>query len=384
MTGDPALPPAAIRRITTAVIARELRRLRDEDIGQSKAAETVGHETTDPLALDSLETMGVATALGAVFQQDDLSFAPDTPATSADWAARIATRPIERLTVYTSGATGRPQPHAHTIADLLAEAHELARQFARTRRVVALVPADHLYGLIWTALLPAILDVPVIAGTVLTLPAPAAGDLIVGVPEHWAALARLGKPWPADVTGISSGGALPAALGEDLIAAGLTRLVDVYGSSETGAIGLREVPAIGYTLLSRWQLTSAADTATLVDREGQPVSLPDDIRPIDERRIELLGRRDHAVQVGGINVYPDRIAAVLGECAGVASAVVRLGDHGRLKAFIVPAGEPDEAALEQQLRQFVAARLAPVERPTSFRFGAELPRNPMGKPADWR
>lgn len=378
------LPAAAIHRITAAVIARELRRLRDENIGRQASADTAARDANDPLELDSLETMSVAAALGQVFQQEDLSFAPDTPATIAEWAARIATRRIERVTVYTSGSTGQPQGQTHTTANLLAEARELAARFPDTQRVVALVPADHLYGLIWTALLPAILDVPVIAGTVLTLPAPAAGDLIVGVPEHWAALARLGKSWPAPVTGISSGGALPEALGEDLIAAGLTRLVDVYGSSETGAIGLREVPASGYTLLSRWQLTSAADTATLVDREGQPVSLPDDIRAIDERRIELLGRRDHAVQVGGTNVYPDRIAAVLGECPGVANAAVRLGNHGRLKAFIVPADEPDEAALEQQLRQFVAARLAPIERPTSFRFGAELPRNPMGKAADWR
>lgn len=384
MTRSQSLPSAAIDRITAAVIASELRRLRDDNIGRQQAAEAVSHDRTDPLALDSLETMGVAAALANVFQLDDLSFAPNTPATVSQWAARIAARRIERLTVYTSGSTGQPQGHAHTTADLLEEANELARRFADTRRVVALVPADHLYGLIWTALLPAVLGVTVVEGTVLAMPEPTAGDLVVGVPEHWATLARIGPHWPGHVTGISSGGPLPHALGEALIATGLTRLVDVYGSSETSAIGLREIPDTGYTLLPRWQLTSSFDPPVLADRQGRAVQLPDHIRQIGERRIELLGRRDQAVQIGGINVYPERVAAVLATCPGVATAAVRLGDNGRLKAFVVPVANPDDPDLEAQLRQFVAARLSLAERPTSFRFGPELPHNPMGKPADWQ
>ena len=383
MTHKQRLPAAAIHRITAAVIASELRRLREENIGRQEAADFISQDTADPLALDSLETMGVAAALGDVFELDDLSFAPHTAATVCEWAARIAAQRIERVTVYTSGSTGQPRGHSHATEDLLAEANDLAPRFAETQRVVALVPADHMYGLIWTALLPAILDVPVVAGSALAMPAPEPGDLVVGVPEHWGAFARLGKHWPGNVTGISSGGPLPHASGATVMATGLARLVDVYGSSETGAIGLREVPDRGYELLPRWHLTSSVDTSTLSDRDGHPVELPDYIRQTGERRIELLGRRDRAVQIGGSNVYPDRIAAVLAGCAGVTAAAIRLGDNGRLKAFIVPVANQVEVDLERQLRQFAASRLLPAERPTSFCFGSELPHNRMGKPADW-
>ena len=377
------LPAAAIRRITGAAIVGELRRLRDEGIGEHKAEERAPHEAATPLVLDSLEAMSVATALSEVFELDDMGFAPNTTATVADWADRIMAQRIERLTVHTSGSTGVPQSHSHAIADLLDEAEEFAQQFAGTQRIVALVPANHLYGLVWTALLPAVLDVPVVEGTVLVMPASQEGDLIVAVPEHWSALARFRKQWPADVVGVSSGGPLPNALGEAVLATGLARLVDVYGSSETSAIGLRDVPETGYTLLPRWRLAPDDDASTLVDPEGRKVRLPDHVRQTGERRIELSGRRDHAVQIGGINVYPDRIAAVLVDCEGVAEAVVRRGDNGRLKAFVVHVAGNDEAGLEQRLRRFVAKRLSPAERPTRFRFGPALPRNRMGKPADW-
>lgn len=377
-----SLPPAAIHRIASAVIARELRRLRDEGIRPGRPEAHTPDDVAALLDLDSLEAMSVAAALSEVFELDDVAFAPDTAATVADWADRITAQRIERLTVHTSGSTGAPQGHSHAIADLLEEAEGFAQQFAATQRVIALVPADHLYGLVWTALLPAVLDVPVIQATVLAMPASQAYDLIVGVPEHWSALARFRKQWPEQVVGVSSGGPLPRALGEALLAAGLTRLVDIYGSSETSAIGIRDMPDTRYTLLPRWRL-AADDASTLIDHDGRTVSLPDDVQQTGERRIELLGRRDHAVQIGGINVYPDRIAALLADCEGVAETVVRQGDNGRLKAFVVPVIKHDEACLEQRLRQFVANRLSPAERPTRFRFGPAVPRNPMGKPTDW-
>jgi 4-coumarate--CoA ligase (photoactive yellow protein activation family) len=378
-----SLPSAAIRRITGAVIASELRRLLHEEIGENKTVEHAPHEAATPLVLDSLEAMSVAAALSETFELDDMAFAPNTPATVAEWANRITAQQIERLTVHTSGSTGVPQSHSHAIADLLAEAEGFAQRFADTRRVIALVPANHLYGLVWTALLPAILDVPIIEGTVLAMPVCEAGDLIVGVPEHWSALARLRKQWPEHVVGVSSGGPLPNALGEALLATGLAGLVDVYGSSETSAIGMRDVPEIGYTLLPRWRLAPDEDASTLIDHDGREVRLPDHVRQTGERQIELSGRRDHAVQIGGINVYPDRIAALLVDCEGVAEAVVRRDDNGRLKAFVVPVAGNDEAGLEQRLRGFVFKRLSPAERPTRFRFGPALPRNCMGKSTDW-
>jgi hypothetical protein len=70
------------------------------------------------------------------------------------------------MTVATSGSTGSPRLCIHNVADLLDEAVFLAAQFTGRRRVVALVPAHHLYGIIWTALLPDALGVPVVVRTI--------------------------------------------------------------------------------------------------------------------------------------------------------------------------------------------------------------------------
>jgi acyl-coenzyme A synthetase/AMP-(fatty) acid ligase len=71
----------------------------------------------------------------------------------------------------------------------------------------------------------------------------------------------------------------------------------------------------------------------------------------------------------------------------VADAAVRLmrPDEGRrLKAFVVPRAD-DSAATElaAQLSGWIAERLTAPERPAAWTFGARLPRQASGKPADW-
>ena len=71
----------------------------------------------------------------------------------------------------------------------------------------------------------------------------------------------------------------------------------------------------------------------------------------------------------------------------VADAQIRLmraNEGERLKAFVVPR-LPDECgmSLRTELETWVDSRLQAVERPRSYTFGPELPRNEMGKLADW-
>ncbi|MEG8024423.1 hypothetical protein QP162_08105 [Sphingomonas aurantiaca] len=96
-------------------------------------------------------------ALAETFGLEDSDLGREPPARVGDWIDWILrghTAADGRMTVRTSGSTGRPKPCDHAIADLLDEAAFLATQIPGRRRVVALVPAHHLYGIIWTALLP--------------------------------------------------------------------------------------------------------------------------------------------------------------------------------------------------------------------------------------
>ena len=383
------LQHSAARRIVCAVVAAELRRQRGTDHSDTAKGDW---PTSTPigdhgLGLDSMEQLGALGALAEAFDLDDSLLSDDPPQTVGawvDWVMHAHVAGDGRITVATSGSTGSPRSCVHDLVDLIDEAVFLATQFTGRRRVVALVPAHHLYGIIWTALLPDALDVPVVVRAIGAPLGLAAGDLVIAVPEQWQALVRIVHRLPDDVIGVSSAGSLNDSVAAGLLAAGLTRLVDIYGSSETGGIAMRDVPASGYDLLPRWQLSGHGNEDwQLVDRHGRFCDLPDYVERIGDKALRPIGRRDGAVKVGGHNVWPEQVARELRAVDGVADVAVRLHAHGRLKAFVVLDPDCDPEQLSARIEQVMVTRLADHERPKSFRFGPALPRNAMGKLEDW-
>lgn len=385
---EPGLQRSAVHRIACAVVA-ELHRQRGvnhPDLAKDEWA-TSTPIGDDGLGLDSMEQLGALGALAAAFELDDSMLSDDPPQTVGawvDWVMQAQVAGHGRMTVATSGSTGSPRPCVHDVADLLAEATFLATQFVGRRRVVALVPAHHLYGIIWTALLPDALGVPVVMRSIGAPLGLTVGDLVIAVPEQWQALGRIVRRFPADVIGVSSAGALNDSVGAGLLAAGLARLVDIYGSSETGGIAMRDVPANEYDLLPRWQLSEhSGEDWRLIDRHGRVCNLPDHVERMSTGTIKLMGRRDGAVQVWGHNVWPERVARTLRTVDGVADVAVRLHEHGRLKAFIVLTPDHDPLQVAADIQEIIITHLADHEHPKSLRFGSALPRNAMGKLEDW-
>lgn len=284
-----------------------------------------------------------------------------------------------------SGSQGAGHDHEHPLAKLEAEAAQFAGVLGARGRVLVAVPTHHIYGFVWGVLLPHALGVPAIdfcgrlPSTLLSAAQP--GDVVVAHPLVWQSLAAGGRPWPADVVGVTSTAPCPPDVIRRLRDAGLARMVEVYGSSETSAIGWRDDPADGFRPLPRWRLEAGADEPVLVDSDGAQFSFPDLIELRGER-IVPVGRRDEAVQVAGHNVYPLRIARLLETHPQVASAQVRLdAASARLKAFVVP--HEGETLDGDALRAWCAERLASAERPTRFTIGSAQPRNALGKLADW-
>jgi 4-coumarate--CoA ligase len=341
----------------------------------------------DGLGLDSLEQLGALGALGETFGLDDASLGAERPQTVGDWIDWIMAghgADDGRITVMTSGWTGTARRCVHPLGALLDEAAYLASRFADRKRVIAMVPANHLYGMIWTALLPSALGVPVVMRTLGTALDLVPGDLVVAVPDQWRAASRMARRFPDDIVGVSSAGTLDDHIANDLLAAGLSLMIDVYGSSETGAIALRQAPDAMYELLPRWNLVPRGDDDWhLVDGSGTQREVPDLIDRSGERWLRPVGRRDGAVKVAGLNVWPDHVAGILRRAGGVADVAVRLHANGRLKAFVVPEDGLDEGDLAPLLDVVMARSLRDHERPRSFRFGTELPRNAMGKLEDW-
>ena len=378
-----------MHRIACAVTAVEVQRLRDGSLSSRLPGEwpenmLIGDEG---LGLDSLEQLGALGALAETFGLDDTSLAERAPQKVSDWIDWIMAGYETggcAITVKSSGSTGAARPCVHALGALLDEAAYLANRFADRKRVIAMVPANHLYGMIWTAFLPSALGIPVIVrplGTALEL---VAGDLVVAVPDQWRAILRMTRRFPNDIVGVSSAGILDGLVANDLLAAGLSRLIDVYGSSETGAIALRRVPDAMYELLPRWNLVPQGDHDwDLLDGGGTLTEMPDLIERAGERWLRPVGRRDGAVKVAGLNVWPNHVAGVLRRADGVADVAVRLHANGRLKAFVVPEAGLEASDLVFHLDRFVVQNLKDHERPKSFRFGTVLPRNVMGKLEDW-
>jgi len=258
------------------------------------------------------------------------------------------------------------------------------------------VPSHHIYGFLFSQLLPRHLGLEAEQVTCIRarLPSQLAhfarpGDLVLGHPQFWEAATALRPGFGADILGVSSTAPCPDMVSEAAAACGLAALVQVYGSSETGGLGWRGSHHEDYRLLP--YLARAADgecalVRTLPDGRTERLQAQDDLAWSGPRRFAVGTRRDGAVQVGGVNVFPARVRQVLLAHPEVEDAAVRLmrPDEGaRLKAFVVPRAGTDGADLVGRLRTWLDGQLAAPERPKALSTGLRLPRNAMGKLTDW-
>ncbi|MGI4799224.1 MAG: AMP-binding protein [Janthinobacterium lividum] len=346
------------------------------------------------LGLDSLELL----ALSSVFSETlhlHCAQAPDTllrTRTAGAWcdvAEAALDRSADCISFRSSGSTGVPRPHEHALIHLEAEVAYWAQLLPGRQRVLRMVPCHHIYGFLFALLLPSSLGIPVedwrgYSPASLTALFQS-GDLVVGSPPFWQAAAR-GAPqgWPAGVIGICSGAPFPDNVALQLQAAGLDRLIDIYGASETGGIGWRIAADPSFRLLPGW----SRDHDKLSRCDGSLViTAPDYLRWTTPHRFQLDGRRDRSVQVGGINVSLTHVRDVLLRHPDVNDAAVRLmlpNEGERLKAFVIPR-DPTQAinSLLASLDAFVTASLSTPERPRAYQFGSALLVGPSGKPADW-
>lgn len=372
---------------------------------------------SDNLYLDSLARMQLATAAATWCNAYDAGFEDLFLArrSSTDWAdvmLRARQSGASHFTFSTSGSTGARQFIRHREDVLAAEAQAWAQVLAQVARqaqgkpvsrIVVLAPTHHIYGFIWGVLLPLALGIEVLDADLTALPRLQSGDLIVAVPDQWAWIAEaqlLPSVWPDSVYGISSTAPLPAQTHEQLaikqMAAcdrpALRCMLQIYGSSETAGLAWRANPSSSYTL-APGRVRAKEDSSSLGN--GISLQLPggawvklaiqDQISWVSDTDFHLLGRTDHAVQVGGHNVSPQWVTDQLQRHPAVKAVSVRLNVHvepARLKAFVV-LNAPDSAQQRAELEAWAIEQLPWYAMPGAISYGTELPRNMLGKASDW-
>lgn len=358
----------------------------------------LGEQQSNSLGCDSLELMRLAAATNEMFHLyeanqeigllSDPTFGLWIDAVQAAWRQGVS-----QITFTTSGSTGVPTRCTHDFPHLQIEIRFLSQIFADRTRVLTFAPMHHIYGFLFGAMLPEVLEAEVAlqstsAGDACSNFALKAGDLVVSFPERWRWLDKTVTQWPPNVCGVVSTAPCPPELIADLLGRGLRQMFEVYGSSESAGVGLRISPETRYRLMPHWEIVSSDEQhgTTVLSASGLQVRLMDRLCLEAEGRFTLGGRVDGAVQVGGTNVFPAHIASLLRNHPQVSDVMVRLmrpEEGSRLKAFVVTEAGVSWDALHLDLQVWCRLHLRPQERPTAITFGFAFPINDLGKRSDW-
>ena len=296
---------------------------------------------------------------------------------------------------YTSGSTGAPTANPKTWGSFrTSSAQNLAALAdlwagAAQPHVVATVPAQHMYGMEMSVVLPLLgpaavhMARPFFPGDVATaLHAAPAPRLLVTTPVHLRALVESGVALPP-LAGIVSA---TAPLAAELACAAETRFAcevrEVFGSTETCVFavrrtardarwtplpGVRVVPLQDGTLVSAPHLPQPVALADLVDVDGDGHFL------VHGRQADLLEIAGKRASLGDLT---RRLNAIPGVRDGVMVQMAPgdAGGIGRIAAIVVAPGV-GEATLVAALRD----GLDPVFLPRRVLFVEALPRGETGK-----
>ncbi len=351
----------------------------------------------DLLAVTAEQLAAIAARVGGFFGIDrekstELAALPTLGLWARQVLELVASRP-KTITFYTSGSTGEPKPIVRDFYFLEQDAWHLGEMLQGSKHVIGLVPPHHIYGFIYTILIPKVLQA---RRSDQRFRRPAAivrdlqpGDAVIGFPHIWQLCAKTKERFPASVIGTTSTGPCPPEIIRTLRRQGLQTMIEIYGSSESGAMGYRSNLDDPLTLMATWKRLGDDRFVRELEDGGQsePFAFQDVLEWVDETRFLVKKRLDSAVQVAGINIYPSRVCEILRSHAAVADCAVRLmrpEEGDRLKAFVVLKDtiSPSKDTTDD-LRSFLAKRLSHLEQPKSIIFGQALPRNEIGKLADW-
>ncbi len=169
------------------------------------------------------------------------------------------------------------------------ESRAIAALFPEVKRIISLVPSTHWYGFVFGAELPHILQVPLVS--LPDQPAQewnislAAGDLVVATPLFWNYWLRCGNQFPGGVEVVSATAPCSGELMAELTAVGAMGVTDIYGSSQTGAVGYRRQASSPFEVFSFWNLSLSQGGIRLKHAgRAEWITLSAPIQMTDDRR----------------------------------------------------------------------------------------------------
>lgn len=295
--------------------------------------------------------------------------------------------------VFTSGSTGVPVPHRKTwgalVRNVRAEAKLCKLDDGRKHVVIGTVPPQHMYGFESTVLQVLQSGNAFYAGpyfypadicnAINGVPRP---RTLVSTPVHLRSVINAGLEIPSVDLVMSATAPLSQALAQELEDHFHAPLLEIYGSTETGQVAVRNTAST-----QEWQLF---DGVIFTEKEGvtwasgghveQPTPMNDVIECRGSNRFLLHGRTADLINIAGKRNSLAYLNLQLNAIPGVVDGAFFMPDEAvpdgvtRLTAFVVAPGMR-HAALMAALRE----RVDTVFLPRPLVFVDALPRNATGK-----
>lgn len=317
------------------------------------------------------------------------------PAALAEWSGPIEPLllPAEALAVigFTSGSSGPPKAQPKRWGSFSRSTQlnaELLREVAGSgAQILATVPAQHMYGMETSVLLPLLGGFPIHPGRpffpadiVRGLTELEAPRVLVTTPVHLRALIESGLALPPIAAIVSATAPLPVELARAAEAASGGRVLEFYGSTETCVIAHRQTAREqAWTTHAGVEIQPRPDGAQIdADWLAAPVLLQDLIELLPQGRFRLAGRAADLLEIAGkrasLGELTRRLLAIPGVQDGVVFLPETAGPVQRVAALVV-APELDESSVLAALREVVD----PVYLPRPLKRVTALPRNATGK-----
>jgi acyl-coenzyme A synthetase/AMP-(fatty) acid ligase len=300
--------------------------------------------------------------------------------------------------LYSGGATDRPSLWSKTPLNLLGEALFLSDHFHITPQdlFLASVPPQHIYGLLFSILLPFVSRARVVndtlyfPGEIVTKADNVRATVFIGSPMHYKALAARLFHLDTVRLAFSSGGFLEEA--HSLAFSEKTRapVEEVYGSTETGGIASRgrwhgedawkPFPVVEWKTRDERLLLQSPFISPELSKDAEGYFMTGDRVGVcnDGRSFDLYGRADRVVKVGGNRVDLGAVEEKLKTHTGVMDVyvfqvAVQSGRENEIAALMIYDGTL------KSLKETMRETLSPFEIPRHILKVTAIPSTGTGK-----
>ena len=298
---------------------------------------------------------------------------------------------------FTSGSTGQPKPNIKTWGnfrigsglniEVLTKTLGLAE--GQTANVLATVPAQHMYGMELSVLLPLFGPFSVhsgkpffpadIAAELASMPAP---RILVTTPVHLQALLRESHTLPPIAAIVSATAPLSRELAQAAESRYQAPVIEMFGSTETCVIAHRfTANEVDWNTHASVELSPEPDgTVVSAAHLSAPIQLQDIVELRPGARFALCGRNADLLEIAGKRASLADLTRRLQSLDGVEDAVVFQLEAGsgsdvrRIAALAVAPG-----CSERELLAKLRHAIDPLFLPRPLRLVARLPRNETGK-----